>query len=74
MNHNIGQVNIDDNNDIIFMVSIGWDNNNNWECETFMINKYNNDEELKMINNMWDFINNKVKELKKVDYKYGKNS
>ena len=69
MNHNIGQVNIDDNNDIIFMVSIGWDNNNNWECETFMINKYNNDEELKMINNMWDFINNKVKELKKVDYK-----
>lgn len=68
INGNIGQINSIDE-DIIFMVSIGWDNNNSWECETFMINKKTNEEELNMINNMWEFIDNKVKELNKVDYK-----
>jgi hypothetical protein len=70
LNHNIGQVEINDEEDIIFMVSVGWEYNNKWECQTFMINKCNNDEELKMINDMWEFINNKVIELNKVDYKF----
>ncbi len=67
INSNIGQIDIVDNN-IIFMISIGWEINNSWEYKTFMINKYSDDEELKMINNMWDFINNKMLELNKTDY------
>jgi hypothetical protein len=73
LNHNIGQVNINDNNDIIFMVCIGWNNytnNNFWEYQTFMINKNNDDEELNMINRMWEFINNKIKEFNKKDYNF----
>jgi hypothetical protein len=72
INRNIGQIDINDNdNDIIFMICIGWNNNNiihTWEYKTFMINKNNDEEELNMINRMWDFINNKIKELNKKDY------
>ena len=70
INSNIGQLNINNDNDIIFMVCIGWNNYDNWEYQSFMINKNNNEEELKMINNMWELIDNKMKEFNKVDYKF----
>lgn len=71
LNSNIGQVEVDGNN-IIFMICIGWDNNNNiknnWEYKTFMINNNNDNDELNMIKNMWDFIKNKMVEFNKNDY------
>jgi hypothetical protein len=74
INRNIGQVDINDNTDIIFMICIGWNNNinnnNSWEYKTFMINKNNDEEELNIINKMWEFINNKIKELNKIDYNF----
>lgn len=70
INSNMGQLEINDDNNIIFMISIGWEINNSWEYKTFMINKYNDDDELNMINNMWEFINNKILELNKRDYKF----
>jgi hypothetical protein len=72
LNNNIGQIETDNNNsmNIIFMISIGWEYNNNFESETFMINQKNDDNELIMINDMWEFINNKMLELNKTDYKF----
>ncbi len=70
INSNIGQLDVIDNNNIIFMITIGWENNNSWEYQTFMINKNDDNEELTMINNMWDFIDNKMLELNKTDYKF----
>jgi hypothetical protein len=72
INSNIGQFEVDGNN-IIFMICIGWENNNienNWEYKTFMINKNDNDDELKMIENMWELINNKMVEFNKTDYTF----
>ncbi len=69
INSNIGQIDIEDNN-IIFMISIGWQENNCWECRTFMINKNDDNDELNMINNMWELINNKMQELNKTDYRF----
>jgi hypothetical protein len=73
MNNNIGQVEVDGNN-IIFMICIGWDNNNlennNWEYKTFMINSNNDDDELLMIKSMWELINNKMAEFNKTDYTF----
>ena len=72
LNSNIGQVEVDGNN-IIFMICIGWNNNNienNWEYKTFMINKNDNEDELKMIENMWELINNKMAEFNKTDYTF----
>ncbi len=77
LNSNIGQLEINDNNNIIFMITIGWENTepqskefNKFEHKTFMINKNNDLDELNMINNMWDFINNKMIEMNKTDYKF----
>jgi hypothetical protein len=70
LNSNIGQLEINNSKNIIFMITIGWNNNDNFEYKTFMINKNNDDEELKMINNMWDFINLKMNEMNKNDYKF----
>ena len=69
INSNIGQFEVDGNN-IIFMICIGWENNNNynWEYKTFMINKNNDSDELHMIENMWELINNKMAEFNKTDY------
>lgn len=70
LNSNIGQVDIDNSMNIIFMITIGWNNNNNFEYKTFIINKNDDNEELNMINNMWDYINIKLKEFNKKDYKF----
>ncbi len=75
LNGNIGQLEYTNINNIIFMICIGWENHSNdsanhFEYKTFMINRNNNNEELNMINNMWNFIDIKMKELNKVDYKF----
>jgi hypothetical protein len=71
LNSNMGQLEITNMNlNIIFMITIGWDINNQFDCKTFMINKNNDNDEYNMINNMWEFIDIKMKELNKVDYKF----
>jgi hypothetical protein len=81
LNNNIGQLEINNNymnnsmnnsmnNNIIFMITVGWEYNNIFECKTFMINQKTDNNELIMINEMWDFINNKMLEMNKTDYKF----
>ena len=77
LNSNVGQLESNDNNNnIIFMICIGWEYHNNstnlnsFQHKTFMINRNDNNDELNMINNMWDFIDIKMKEMNKVDYKF----
>jgi len=72
LNNNIGQIEIEysANNNIIFMISIGWEYNNNFEYKTFMINQKDDNNELLMINEMWEFINIKMVEMNKTDYRF----
>jgi len=67
MNGNIGQI-IDEDNinpDVIFMIGLGWEENNEWKYKSFILKENNNEAELEIINNMFLFINNKKQELNK---------
>ena len=74
INGNIGQIQIptidQPPSDIIFMVCIGWENNHRWEHKSFMINRYTDEDELAMINNMWEHVNLKMQEFNKTDYRF----
>jgi hypothetical protein len=66
INGNIGQIEIDTiTNDIIFMIGLGWIEKNIWCSKTFLIENNNDNDELLMMQNMWDFIKNKKKQLNK---------
>jgi hypothetical protein len=69
LNNDIGQLGVDiDEKDIIFMVCIGWEQNNEFNHKTFYVNEADHESEYNMINNMWEFINNKLQELNKTKY------
>ena len=62
--HNIGQVvqnNLSD--DYIFMIGLGWVENNIWQFKNFIIEKLNNNCEHNMMKDMWIFIKNKITEM-----------
>ena len=63
MNKNIGQVEDSDIYDIIFMIGIGWEENDKWVFKCFVLEQNNNTSELSMMNKFFDFINNKKQEL-----------
>lgn len=70
LNGNIGQVDIGDiNNGFIFMAGIGWEDNNEFKFKSFILDKKTDIDEYNMISNMWDFIENKKKELNKKEVK-----
>ena len=61
---NIQNGNMKDNIDgIIFMIGLGWEENNEFKYKSFVAESNNNIEELNIVNNMWAFINNKKAEL-----------
>ncbi len=69
INKNIGQVCVDDSdNDIIFMIGLGWEEGNTWQFQSFIIDNNNDMSERKIMDDMWKLINNKMKQLKKKDY------
>ncbi len=70
INSNLGQIDATDTHNIIFMICIGWDNNNIWEHKSFMINRNDDNDELNMITNMWELIEQKMTEFNKSDYKF----
>lgn len=65
MNHNIGQLLIDNNvaGDIIFMIGIGWEENSIWKFNNFTLEENTLKCELTMIKEFHNFINNKKNEL-----------
>ena len=73
-------INIDDMNiinshtysDIIYMIGIGWIENNNWNYKCFVMNTYNLDEEYRIINEFTNFITTKFNQLKLTYDKYPK--
>ena len=76
MNSNIGQVTDEINTDIIFMVGLGWvekDPNNpldQYMYKTFILETNNNSSEHIMMNNMLEFVKNKMIELNKTNTIY----
>ncbi len=63
---NIGQITENDlSGDFIFMVGLGWIENNNWNFKNFIVEKLEDEYEHSMMKNMWHFIENKMIELNK---------
>ena len=65
INSNIGQLSENSGNDFIFMIGIGWEENNKWMFKNFILTELTNECELTMMFNFWDFIKEKKKELQK---------
>lgn len=64
LNNNIGQLNENNIGDYIFMIGIGWEENNQWMFKNFILEELSNESELTMMNCFWDFI-----ELKKQEHR-----
>lgn len=70
MNSNFGNINTDytknENFNFIFMIGIGYTNKNNeWEYKSFIAEEKTIASEKRMLDNFWNFINNKLKEYEK---------
>jgi hypothetical protein len=63
INNNIGQLIEDNCGDYIFMIGIGWEENNKWMFKNFILNRLTKDSELDMMKLFWDFVNIKKTEL-----------
>lgn len=76
INSNMGQcVYSNDNfsynsNDIIFMIGLGWIQNTKWNYKCFIIEKNNKPSELKMIKQLWNFVDLKSIELNKSETRF----
>jgi hypothetical protein len=68
LNGNIGQFEDSNYNDIIFMVCLGWEYNNEFRYKSFVLENNTNECEFNMIQEMWDFIDEKMIELNKTEY------
>jgi hypothetical protein len=70
LNGNIGQV---DMNEIqsghIFMAGVGWEEDREFKFKSFILEEKNDTYEYNMISSMWEFIENKKKELNKKEIK-----
>ena len=56
--------------DIVFMVGIGWEENNTWQYKSFVAKESTVLCELQMMEEFWYFINNKMIELKYYNTKF----
>ena len=65
INGNIGQLNENTGNDFIFMIGIGWEENNKWMFKNFILEELTNECELIMMIKFWDFIKEKKVEHNK---------
>lgn len=72
MNSNLGKCIINDNdigyndNNFIFLVGIGWEEDKQWKYKEFLAKSNNKKGELDMINSFWDFVNNKLESQNKL--------
>jgi hypothetical protein len=62
LNNNIGQLNENSNGDYIFMIGIGWEENNQWQFKNFILEELTKENELQMMTQFWDFIELKKRE------------
>ncbi len=71
INNDLGQFDIDISmNNIIFIVGLGWIQNNKWKYKSFYLKQQTDDCEYKMIMDMWDFIETKKQKLNKNNIKF----
>ena len=63
INNNIGQLVEDNCGDYIFMIGIGWEENNKWMFKNFILEQLTSDSEIDMMTQFWDFINIKTTDL-----------
>ena len=65
MNSNLGKCTIDNDivgyndNQFIFLIGIGWEENNKWKFKEFLARTNDSDGELKMIQDFWKFVEEK---------------
>jgi hypothetical protein len=57
INNNIGQLSENNCGDYIFMIGIGWEENNKWMFKNFILDRLTKESELDMMKSFWDFIN-----------------
>ena len=67
LNSNFGTINVDNTHDnvdlnIIFMIGVGYEKNKKWEFKSFTAMKNTCNEEKKILDSFWNFINKKLKE------------
>jgi hypothetical protein len=67
LNCNIGQVNINGKSDIIFMIGLGWIENNNWNFKSFTINNNTNEDEYNMFISMWEHVDSITNKMNKTN-------
>ncbi len=71
INNDLGQFDIDISmNNIIFIVGLGWIQNNKWKYKSFYLKEQTDDCEYKMIMDMWEFIEIKKQKLNKNNIKF----
>ena len=63
INNNMGQLIEDNCGDYIFMIGIGWEENNKWMFKNFILDSLTKESELDMMKLFWDFVNIKKIEL-----------
>ena len=59
-----------DNNQFIFMIGIGYDNNGKWEYKCFVMNEKNEDSEFKMFQEFYNWLNSILKQQNKKQAKF----
>ena len=71
INNDLGQFEIDINiNNVIFVVGLGWIENNKWKYKSFYLKHQTDENEYKMIMDMWEFIELKKQKLNKNDISF----
>ena len=72
MNSNLGKCIINENNigyndnNFIFLVGIGWEENNEWHFKEFLAKSNNKKGELEMIKSFWNFVEQKLRNTNKL--------
>jgi hypothetical protein len=65
---NIGQITENDlSGDFIFMIGLGWVENNTWHFKNFIVERLEDECEHNMMKEMWDFIKNIIIKMNKTD-------
>ena len=78
MNSNIGKCIVNENsvgyndNQFIFLIGLGWEENNEWKFKHFLANENSLPGEFKMVTEFWNFINKKVGDKKPIFYHWTK--
>jgi len=76
MNSNFGKITVShdqvgyEDKAFIFLIGVGWEENNEWNFKSFHAESNTSRDELKMIRNFWTFVNKQVTKLGKIKSRF----